>query len=114
VGASYNPVSSLVVNGRAGFEYTVSPANAGSGNPNAQVPVPAVTMVLGSHPLWQFAGGSDWAITRTIHAYADANYSRFGFGGSVNYYYGNGREYHFEPSSVTRLTKVNAGLAWSF
>jgi hypothetical protein len=114
VGASYNPVSSLVIKGKAGFEYTVSPANAAGGNPNAQVPVPSVTMVLGSHPLWQLAGGGDWAITRAIHAYADANYSRFGFGRSVDYYYDNGMEYHDEPSSVTHLTKVNVGLAWSF
>ena len=114
LGASYNPVSSLVIKGKAGFEYTVSPANAGGGNPNAQVPVPSVTMVLGSHPLWQFAGGGDWAITRAIHVYTDANYSRFGFGRSVDYYYDNGKESHHEPSSLTHLIRVNVGFAWSF
>ena len=114
IGASYNPVTSLVVKGKAGFEYTVSPANAGGGNPNAEIPVPSSTMVLGSHPLWQLGGGADWAITRAIHAYTDANYSRFGFGRSVDYYYDNDKEFHYEPSSVTHLIRVNVGLAWSF
>ena len=71
-------------------------------------------MVLGSHPLWQFAGGGDWAITRAIHVYTDANYSRFGFGRSVDYYYDNGKESHHEPSSLTHLIRVNVGFAWSF
>jgi hypothetical protein len=48
-GASYNPVSSLVIKGKAGLEYTVSPVNATVGNPNGQVP--NVTLGLGHRPL---------------------------------------------------------------
>jgi hypothetical protein len=114
LGASYNPRSFLVIKGKVGFEYTVSPANATVGNPNAEVPVPNVTLALRSHPLWQFEGGGDWAITRAIHTYADASYSRFGFGRSANFYYDNGKKYEDEPSSVTHLTKLDLGLAWSF
>jgi hypothetical protein len=114
VGAGFNPVSSLVIRGKAGFEYTVSPANAGGGNPNAAVPVPPVDMILRPHSLWQFQGGEDWAITRALHTYADAGYSRFGFGASVNYFYGNPVMSHHEPSSVSNLTRVDVGLAWSF
>ena len=86
----------------------------GNGNPNAQVPVPAVTMVLGSHPVWQFEGGGDWAITGALHAYAEGSYSRFGFGRSIDYYYDDGSLSHHEPPSVTHLTKLDVGLAWSF
>jgi hypothetical protein len=114
LGASYNPVSSLVIKGKAGFEYTVSPANATVGNPNGQVPAPNVTLALGNHPLWQAEGGADWAITRAIHTYADAAYSRFGFGRSADFYYDNGNKSEYEPSSVTHLTKLQLGLAWSF
>jgi len=78
--ASYNLRSSLVINGKTGFEYTLSPANATVGNPNGPVPVPNAILALNSHPLWQFEGGVDWAITRAIHSYTDASYSRFGFG----------------------------------
>ncbi len=114
LGASYNPWSSLVIHAKTGFEYTVSPVNAAGGNPNAAIPVPPANMILRPHALWQFAGGGDWAFTRAIHAYADASYSRFGFGRSPNYYYGDGTSYHDEPSSVTNLTRVDAGVAWSF
>lgn len=114
LGASYNPRSSLVLKAKAGFEYTVSPVNAGGGNPNAAVPVPPVNMILRPHDLWQFAGGGDWAVTRVIRAYADASLSRFGFGASPNYYYGDGMPSHHEPSSVTNLIKIDAGVAWSF
>jgi hypothetical protein len=114
LGVSYNPVSSLVIKCKAGFEYTVSPANSGSGNPNGQPPVPPVVMVLRPHSLWHFEGGEDWAITRALHTYVDAGYSRSGFGRSPNYYYDSGKYYHDEPSSVTNLTRVDVGLAWSF
>lgn len=114
LGASCNPRSSLVLKARAGFEYTVSPVNAGSGNPNAAVPVPPSNMVLRPHDLWQFAGGGDWAISHAIHAYADAGLSRFGFGASPNQYYDGGALSHHEPSSVTNLTRIDAGLAWAF
>jgi hypothetical protein len=33
LGGNANPLSFLVIKGKAGFEYTVSPVNAGSGNP---------------------------------------------------------------------------------
>jgi hypothetical protein len=114
LGASYSPSSSLTIKGKVGFGYTVAPANAGGGNPNAPIPVPPVTMILGSHPLWRLGGGEDWAITRVIHAYANTDYSRFGFGRSINYYYDDGNQSHHEPSSVTHLVRVNVGLAWSF
>jgi len=118
LGASYSPRSSLVMKARAGFEYTVSPVNAGNGkpNPSSQIPasVPAVNMILRPHALWLVAERGDWAFTHAIHAHADATYSRFGFGRSVNYYFDNGNYYHYEPSSVTNLIRIDAGLALSF
>jgi hypothetical protein len=114
LGATVNPLSSLVIKGKAAFGYTVSPVNAGSGNPNRPIPVPPVNMILRPHPLWQFAGGGEWAMTRAFHAYADAIYSRFGFGRSVDEFYDNGQKSHHEPSSVTHLTKIDVGLAWAF
>lgn len=111
--ASYNPSSSLVIKGKVGFEYTVSPTNATVGNPNGQPQVPNVTFALGSHPLWQAEGGADWPISRAIHVFADGAYSRFGFGRSANFHYDSGQS-EYEPSSVTHLTKADLGLAWSF
>ena len=70
--------------------------------------------VLIPYSLWQFEGGEDWAITRALHTYADASYSRFGFGSSVNYHYDNGLLSHHEPLSVSNLAKVDVGLTWSF
>jgi len=32
----------------------------------------------------------------------------------VNYYFDNGNYYHYEPSSVTNLIRIDAGLALSF
>jgi hypothetical protein len=112
VGCTYNPMSYLVIKGKAGFGYTVSPVNATVGNPNGQVP--NITLALGDRPLWQTEGGADWGITRAVHAYADVTYSWFAFGRSANSYYDNGKKYEYEPSSVTHLTKVAVGLAWSF
>jgi len=114
LGGSYNPGSSLVFKAKAGFEYTVSPQNAGGGNPTATIPVPPVNMVLGPHSLWEMGGGTDWAITRALHTYADVSYSVFGFGKSVAYLYDDGMMSHGEPSSITRLTKLDVGLAWGF
>jgi hypothetical protein len=118
LGASYSPRSSLVMKAKAGFEYTVSPVNAGNGkpNPSSQIPapVPAVNLILRPHALWQVEEGGDWALTHAIHVYADASYSRFGFGRSVNYHFDNGDYYHYEPSSVTNLLRIDAGLAWAF
>jgi hypothetical protein len=114
LGASVNPLGSLVINGKAEFGYTVSPVNAGGGNPNALIPVPPVNMILRPHPLWQFAGGGDWAMTRAFHGYADANYLRFGFGRSANEFYDDGLKSHYEPSSVTHSTRIDIGLAWAF
>jgi hypothetical protein len=113
LGGSYNPVSSLVIKGKAGFEYLVSPTNATIGNPYGQVPIPDFTFALRPHPLWRFEGGGDWAITRAMHTYADVSYSRFGFGMSAaqNYEAKKGEQ---EPSSITHLTKLDVGLAWSF
>ena len=66
IGVSYCPLSSLVVKGKAGAEYTVSPANSTVGNPTGTVPVPNYTFALGDRLLWQAEGGVDWAITRGI------------------------------------------------
>jgi hypothetical protein len=114
LGATYNPLSSLVIKGKVGAKYTVSPANATVGNPNGQVPVPNVTLALGHRLLWQAEGGTDWALTRAIHTYADVSYARFEFGRSADFYYDNGQKSEYEPSSVTHLTKVDVGVAWSF
>lgn len=112
LGASYNPLRSLVIKGHAGFRYTVSPENATVGNPSGQVP--NITMALRSHPLWQFDGGPDWAFTHAVRGFVDAAYSRFGFGRSADFYYDDGKKSEYEPSSVTHLTSIDAGLAWSF
>jgi hypothetical protein len=53
-------------------------------------------------------------VTRAFHANLDATYSRFGFGRSVDEFYDDGRRSHHEPSSVTHLTRVDVGFAWSF
>jgi hypothetical protein len=44
----------------------------------------------------------------------DVSYARFEFGKSADFYYDNGRKNEYEPSSVTHLTKVDVGVAWSF
>jgi hypothetical protein len=111
LGASYNPLSSLVIKGKVGAKYTVSPANATVGNPNGQVP--NATLNLGHRLLWQAEGGTDWALTRAIHTYG-CKHARFEFGKSADFYYDNGRKNEYEPSSVTHLTKVDVGVAWSF
>jgi hypothetical protein len=114
LGLSYSPRSSLVLKVKAGFEYTVSPVNAGGGNPNASIPVPPVNLILRPHPLWQVAEGGDWAFPHAIHVYVDPSYARFGFGRSPNYYFDSGHMSHHEPSSVTNLLRIDAGLAWAF
>jgi hypothetical protein len=114
IGASYNPASALVLKGKAGFEYPISPTNTTVANPNTQPPIPDATLALGHRPIWHAEGGVDWAIARGIHTYADGAYSRFGFGRSANSYYDDHERYQYEPSSVTHLTKIDLGLAWSF
>lgn len=111
LGASYNPLHHLVVKAKAGFGYTISPTNATIGNPTNQTP--NLTLALGNRSVWRTTAGADWAITRRFHTFAEANYSHFIFGRSATEHFGDGGS-ELEPSSVTDLTKVNMGLAWSF
>jgi hypothetical protein len=108
---NYNALHVLVLKARVGAEYTVSPTNATIGNPARQVP--NLTLALGNRPVWQAELGADWAITSSVHAFADVAYSHFGFGRSATTSFGNGGT-ESEPSSVTDLARVHLGLAWSF
>jgi len=109
--ASYDPVHALVLRVRVGAGYTISPTVATIGNPTGQVP--NLTFKLGNRPVWRAAVGADDAITHNLHAFAGVDYSHFGFGNSAVAHFGHGGM-EYEPSSVTDLTKVRVGLAWSF
>jgi len=109
--ATYDPLDRLILTARAGVGYTVSPTNDTIGNPAGQVP--NLDLGLGNGPVWRAKLGLDSPITRGLHAFADVDYSHFEFGQSAVAHYGqSGAEY--EPKSVTDLTKVHVGLAWSF
>lgn len=111
LGASYNPLRHLVVKANAGFGYTVSPTNATIGNPTNGTP--NLTLALGNRSVWRANAAADWALTRRMHMFGEANYSHFIFGRSATTHFGAGGT-ELEPSSVTDLTKINMGLAWSF
>jgi hypothetical protein len=69
---------------------------------------------LGTRNVWQAALGTDYAISRRIHAFAAIDYSHFGFGKSAFESGGPIEPQQYEPNSVSDLAKVNVGLAWSY
>jgi hypothetical protein len=111
VGCSYSPLHSLVVKIGGGFAYTVSPQVALIGN--TMYSIPNVALGLGKRSVWQAQAGVDWAFSRRVRTFVDANFSHFMFGQSAIAYCGNACS-HREPSSITDLTKINVGVAWSF
>jgi opacity protein-like surface antigen len=112
VRAAYNPVSRLVVVARGGLAHTIFPTNAGIGNPAHEVP--NTFFALGARNAWQAGLGTDYAISRRIHAFAAIDYSHFGFGESASESGGPIEPEQHEPTSVTDLAKVNVGFAWSY
>ena len=112
ISASYNPVGRFVVMTRAGVAYTVYPTNAGIGNPAHQVP--DVTFSLGSRAVWQADLGADYGISRSFHAFAGIDSSRFRFGASGSEPAGPIYGLQHEPKSLTDLAQINVGFAWAF
>jgi hypothetical protein len=109
--ANYELVHALVLKARVGADYTISPTLNTIGNPAGQVP--NLAFELGNRPVWRAEVGADAAITHSVHAFANVDYSHFGFGKSAVAHFGLGGS-EYEPNSVTDLTKVRVGMAWSF
>lgn len=113
VRGAYNPAGHLVVTARGSFAYTLYPAMSGSGD--AAKEVPAHVFSLDQHNVWQTGLGMDYATGHRLHVFAGIDHSRFGFGASTSTYEGPVlKGQHHEPDSITHLTKLSVGIAWSY
>lgn len=109
--ASYAVSPELVLNGKLGLEYEVSPSLATVGNGNEHVP--SLNFNLGAGPVFQAGLGADYALYSPLHLYLDAAYTRFGFGQSATAHFGtSGTE--LEPSSQTDEISIDLGVALAF
>jgi hypothetical protein len=104
----------VAVTAKVGWEYMINPTDQTSANPS--ISKPANLLSLGARPIYQVSLGLDYRLIHDIHAFLEANYSRFSFGESppVYYYVGKTRDDEYEPPSLTNDLVLELGIAWAF